>query len=85
MTKPRLLYGTNNIKENGITFSPQHLTPPLIKDRLGDEVYEKYFKFCFVRNPWDRIGSLYEYLKREDETFENFVFNSEDSIFLYLG
>ena len=57
MTKPRLLYGVNNIKEDGITFSPQHLTPPLIKDRLGDEVYEKYFKFCFVRNPYERVIS----------------------------
>ena len=26
--------------------------------------FEKYFKFCFIRNPYDRLVSAYEYLKQ---------------------
>ena len=30
-----------------------------IKDLVDSEIYESYFKFTFVRNPWDRLVSRY--------------------------
>ena len=32
------------------------------RQRMPAELFEKYFKFVFVRNPWERLVSEYEFL-----------------------
>jgi hypothetical protein len=32
--------------------------------RADDERFENYYKFCVVRNPWDRLFSAYKYLQK---------------------
>jgi len=37
------------------------------QQRMPAELFDRYFKFTFVRNPWDRLVSEYEFLLRKTE------------------
>lgn len=51
---------------------PNHASCGNLKEYLGNYVYNNYFKFCFVRNPWDRLVSLYHYtLQKEALKYHN--------------
>jgi len=38
-----------------------------VKKELPPEIFESYFKFAFVRNPWDLMVSMYHFILREPE------------------
>lgn len=52
---------------------PQHFTYNQLRIIIPREKFNSYFKFTYVRNPWDRLLSTYAWHNRGFETFEEFV------------
>lgn len=53
---------------------------PVRRGDVSDREFDKAFKFCFVRNPWDRVVSAHLHMRRKwgmsfDVTFEGFIFD----------
>ena len=47
-----------------------------INDTEREDIWKNYFKFTFVRNPWDLLVSLYSHyvrINRMNQTFEEFL------------
>lgn len=45
----------------------QHLLARQIRQEVGKETFESYFKFTIVRNSWDKVISQYSFLRQRED------------------
>ncbi|MCF2905043.1 sulfotransferase family protein [Octadecabacter sp. CECT 8868] len=50
----------------GIHAAGSHPTATELRQTIGDEAYDSYYSFCFVRNPWSRLLSYYKFSKLKE-------------------
>ena len=58
-----------------------HMPSAEIRERVGRRIWNSYFKFCFERNPWDKVVSQYFFTRGrhglEGLAFDDFVRSGE--------
>lgn len=65
-TRKRLGYrGAQNYRTSEYTFL-NHTKATKIRDIVGPDVWNSYFKFAFERNPWDKVVSWFYWHKHMD-------------------
>jgi hypothetical protein len=50
---------------------PQHADALQVKQLIPQEIYDNYYKFAFVRNPWAWQVSLYHYAQQTRKHFQH--------------
>lgn len=54
-----LLQDENILTHKNTQLRFSHTSPIIIKNYIGDEKFNNYFKFCVIRNPYDRLVSYF--------------------------
>lgn len=52
-----------------------HISAKEVKIRIPGDVWSSYFKFCFERNSWDKVASIYRYFQHVYPDPDDFLAN----------
>ena len=63
----------------------KHATAKTIRESVGAEVFDRYFSFCFVRNPWAWQVSLYHYILKNPSHNQHELLKSFQDFDEYLA
>lgn len=62
----------------------QHLLAFYIRNEVGADVFDRYFKFTLVRNPWDKTISQYHHMRSRQDLREYIGMSKGDTLKKYL-
>ena len=63
----------------------QHLLAVQVRKELGTDVFDRYFKFAIVRNPWTRTLSQYFFIKKRADLMSFIGMHENDCLKRYLS
>ena len=61
-----------------------HITAKDLRNKLGSNRFNRFFKFAFVRNPWDWQVSLYTYMLKNEKHPQHSLIKSMSSFEEYI-
>ena len=56
----------------------KHHSAKEIAQLIGETKYHQAYKFCFVRNPWERLLSYFRFKKKKTEHFDYYLYKPYD-------
>jgi hypothetical protein len=80
-----LWMGMRGMRNKYQTGALQHLLAWQIREEVGSDVFNRYFKFSIVRNPWDKLASQFCWLRSINPALRQYIgMNATASFTEYL-